>query len=195
MECGKVILAVAATLVAAVVVRADLIPVSTGDVVNRAQSPMCDRADLASPAHLTLFFPSLDVDPLPVGSLTEGWGGDEQTGETEDVPVLTERQDSLTLCLYALFSLGLCKSAPWVKKLSLGVIPGWYHDGGPFQVGHSLAISPDCLDPAPTYCLVQPDCRDKVPMPQSHGEAIVSRWRKSQFSPAVEAPRGPPTMS
>jgi hypothetical protein len=153
---------------------------------------MCDRADLAFLDHLPLFFPPRGAEPLRVGALTEGWRDNEQAGEIEDQLVLTERQDSLTLCLYTLFSLGLCRSVPCVKKLSLGVIPVWCHDGGPFRAGH---ISPDCLNPAPAYYLVPPDCRDEAPMPQYRRETIVSLWRKSQFNPIVDAPRGPPSMS
>jgi hypothetical protein len=95
------------------------------------------------------------------------------------------------LCLYALLGLGLCKSAPWVKKLSLGVLPGWYHDGGPFQIGHSLAISPDCLCLA-VVCFTQPQDKAEDLQPLYRLGAVAALWRAAQFVPAVRAARGPP---
>jgi len=113
--------------------------------------------------------------------------------ESRPVPILSDRQDSRSLCFYALFTLGFCKSAPWVKKLSLGVVPGWYHDGGPFQVGHSHAISPDCLTVTPGYCFIQPGKIAHDPLPHYRREMIISLWRPSQFTPTVLASRGPPS--
>ena len=73
----------------------------------------------------------------------------------EDICIRSDGQNSLGLCLCALLGLGVCRSAPWVKKLSLTVIPEWYHDGGPRQIGHSLAVTPDCLCSS-SACFVQP---------------------------------------
>lgn len=106
--------------------------------------------------------------------------------------VLTERQDSLELCLYALAGLALCKSAPCVRRLSLGVVPGWYHDGGPFRIGHTVAISPDCLS-TPLVCLVQPDEAQEELAPKYHAGTIEPLWRKSQFISSVLRARGPPS--
>lgn len=111
------------------------------------------------------------------------------------VQIATDGQNSLHLCLYALLSMGLCRSVPYVKKVSLGIVPQWYHDGGPFQIGHSSAISPDCLDAAPIYCFIQPDDRADDLTPRYRPGAIVSCWRTSQFTPSVLASRGPPCMS
>jgi hypothetical protein len=116
----------------------------------------------------------------------------EPAGVAQPVYVLTEGRTNFHLCLCALLSLGLCRAAPWAKRLSLGVVPDWYHHGGPFQIGHSLAVSPDCLCPT-LVCFVQPDSVAENPIPRYHFATVVSRWRNSQFTPAVVAPRGPPS--
>ena len=106
-----------------------------------------------------------------------------------------DEQDSLGLCLFALLGLGLCKSAPYVKKFSFGTVPEWYHSGGPSQIGHCFAISPDCLSCAPVVCFIQPDCEGKDVTPQYFSGAIAALLRKSQFAPTTLASRGPPYMS
>ena len=132
-------------------------------------------------------FPALPVRPVPA---VHGDAG--QIRETRNVPILTDGQNSFSLCLYALLGLGLCKSVPLVRKVSFGYIPQWYHDGGPVQVGHSFAISPDCLCSAPV-CFVQPDGPAENPIPRYDFPTVVSRWRNSQLTPAVFASRAPPS--
>ncbi len=97
----------------------------------------------------------------------------------------------LGLCLYIFLSLERCKAAPWAKGLLLGVVT-WYHEGGPFQVGCSPAISPDCLRFAQIHCLVQPNVPREDPLPQYRGEVISSLRRKQQSVPTVLASRAPP---
>lgn len=105
--------------------------------------------------------------------------------------ILSDRQNSFHLCLYALLGLGLCKSGPGVRRFSFGMIPEWYHAGGAFQFEHSLAIPPDGLRGAPVHCLIQPDGPVRDPTPQYRYDAIVLLWRSSQFAPAVLASRAP----
>ena len=89
--------------------------------------------------------------------------------------------------------LGLCRSAPWVKRLHFGHIPDWYHHGGPFQVGGNLAVQPNCLVDA-AICFLQPDLPPRENLTLCHARGTVtSLWRQSQFVPAVDAPRGPPS--
>ena len=107
---------------------------------------------------------------------------------------LTGGPGSVSLCLYALMGLGLCSAPHWMKRLSLSHIPEWYHDGGPFQIGHSFAVPPESLCPVPVYCFVQPDDRAERFIPQYRLRTVVSLWRKSQFTPDVIASRGPPNM-
>ncbi len=105
--------------------------------------------------------------------------------------ILTDRPNGAGLCLCAFMGLALCKAAPRLKRLSCGVIPDWYHDGGPYQIGHSLALSPDGFDSAPA-CFVQPkDPGAGFPSPY-RGEIVVLRWCQPPFILTVLAPRGPP---
>lgn len=108
---------------------------------------------------------------------------------------LTNRPGSASLCLYALMGLGLWSAPHWIKKLHLGHIPEWYHEGGPSQIGHSFAVSPESLCPVPVYCFMQPDETVEELMHKYRLRTIVSCWRKSQFTPETIAARGPPTMA
>jgi hypothetical protein len=116
-------------------------------------------------------------------------------GWTKPPEVLTDRQSSFTLCLYTLLGLSLCRTAPWVRKLHLGLIPDWYQTGGPYQIGHSFAISPDCLPGVPVFCFLQPEAAGTSMLQPFRWEIVVSLWRRSQYTPAVLASRGPPYVS
>ena len=183
-----------AGLVCAAAVHADMVPVSSPDAGRPRQVYMCSRTDIPCPnlssplnslsvAHLDImsvrFLPPVDVDIA-------------QVSQTQHALDLANQPGSLSLCLYALLGLGLCNSAHWVRKISLGCIPEWYHSGGPFQIGHSLAISPESLRPAPACCFIQPVWTAERLIPQYRLRTVVSCWRKSQFTPDVIASRGPP---
>jgi hypothetical protein len=90
--------------------------------------------------------------------------------------------------------LGLCRSVSIAKRLPLGFIPDWYHNGGPFQIGGSYAIGPD-LSPAPTVCLIQPERPTGENTLRYHFASLVSLWWKSQLTPTALASRGPPFRS
>jgi len=111
--------------------------------------------------------------------------------------ILTDGSDSLSLCLWALIGLGLCRSGQWVRRLSLGFVPEWYHSGGPFQIGHSHAVLPNNLASAfvPVCCFVQPVFAVESPILIQRSRIVRSSWRKSQFAPAALASRGPPSLS
>jgi hypothetical protein len=115
----------------------------------------------------------------------------ESSQEATEAYIQADRLDSLGLCLSALLGLGLCKSVPWVRKFSFTVIPAWYHDGGPAQIGHSFAVTPDCVCIAPV-CFVQPDPVVEDSVPRWRFSTVISLWRTSQFTPAVCAGRAPP---
>lgn len=127
---------------------------------------------------------------LPQGKTDVG-----QSDQTQSLQILTDGQGSFSLCLYALIGLGLCKCAPLAKKLSFSPIPQWYHDGGPFQVGHSFAISPDCLCSLSVLCFIQPDYAAQDISPEYYKGTIAPLLRKSLFTPNVLDPRGPPFRS
>lgn len=148
--------------------------------------------------------PSLDVPSSPIGPAIVELGPRraafvrradvdvEPTGATQPpLRLLHHDWGSLDLCLYSLVGLGLCKSVRWVRRLSVGSIPDWYHAGGPSQVGHSHAVGPDCLCSA-AACFVHPDDRAEDFMLPYRLAISPSLRRKSEFTPAVVASRGPP---
>ncbi len=179
--------------------RADMMPVSPLDAAESRQSPQANTLpDLgpASPSTPFADFPGIsDLDSLPVGFLPQPNPEAGQTSETKPAQILTDRQNSLTLCLYALLGLGLCRSAPLIKKVHFGCIPDWYHTDGPYQIGHSFAISPDCLTSVPVSCFVQPDCEAEDTTPRYLSEIVAAWRRESQLTPNMLASRGPPNRS
>jgi hypothetical protein len=180
---------------------ADMMPVSPRDAADGRQSPRVDSLTDLRPAGTSLGFADFlgiaDLDSLPVGFLPPLRPSAGPTSETRPAQILMDRQSSLTLCLYALLGLGLCRSAPFVKKLHFSCIPDWYHSGGPYQIGHSFAISPNCLPSAPVFCFVQPEPTAAIHdlLLQHRRGIVVSLWRESQFAPGVLDPRGPPFLS
>ena len=193
---ARIVVMVLTVGLAAATVRADMMPVCSSDIgpqpVTRASSP-------AGPLHanpLSLYgTPSIaDLGIGPITCLPDVQPNLGLSTETRPVSVLGDDQGSFGLCLYALLGLGLCRSAPLMRKLSFGSIPDWYHHGGPFQVGHSHAIGPD-LCWAAVVCFVQPDCTRHDFLPQYYWGTIAPLWRKSLFSPNTLPSRGPPSMS
>ena len=186
----------ALALVAAAAVRADMVPGCRSDAECRQASRIGDQIcplPANSPKPHAFLAGSVGLSPLPIGFLPEAETDAAQTCAAQPVQPLTEGQGSLSLCLYGLISVGVFRSALSIRKLSLGPIPDWYHEGGPFQIGHRLAIGPD-LHFAPVYCFIQPDCTAEDCLPQYHQGTIASLWRKSQFTPAGLASRGPPEL-
>lgn len=142
-----------------------------------------DQSDIYDASALNVRF-----EPIPLET-----GPDiSQPFETPDAIFLTEGIGSHRLCLYALLALGLYSAPHWIKKSSWGHIPEWYHDGGPFQIGHSFAVPPNSICPLPAYCFVQPVSVSEHLMPRHHLRIFVSLWYKSQFTPETTAARGPP---
>jgi len=192
----KLLITVGLGLLVTTGVYADMTPVSQLDA-GRLQSPIvCSQADLQYTSFSSPFnFPgSADLDSWSVEFLLEANADVSQTTEIQHLQILTNGPDSLNLCLSALIGLGLCSSAHWVKRLSFGFVPEWYHNGGPFQIGHSFAVTPESLCPTPVCCFVQPVCTVEDSLPQYRLRTVVSLWRKSQFTPVVIASRGPPPV-
>ena len=209
LQRGRVILTVILGLAVTSTACADMMPVSQLDTAGR-QAPNPRLQSYVQPgdchypfgtelAPLFLNFQSKIInrkssienfDPLPAAKTNVG-----QTYQVQSLQILTDGQGSLSLCLYALIGLGLCKCAPFAKRLSFGPIPQWYHDGGPYQIGHSFAIPTESLCSAPALCFIQPDCTVKDFLPQRYREAIYSLLRKSIFTPILLTSRGPPLRS
>jgi len=191
---NKVIMSVVAGLAIAAAGHADMTPLSCGDAGHWQSVVAHETVTLVSSSLCPQY--GLNIDDLAVPRCTPlvAPDADEATSTVMKTQILVDKQDSRSLCLCALLGLGLCKSPCWLKKVSLGGVPAWYHDGGPFQVGHSRTVSPDCLCHALVYCLVQPDCATEGRLLPHPHQPVVVLWRASQFTPAVLASRGPPRI-
>ena len=198
MNSKRTIVVLFVVMVCTVSAYADMMPVPIASS-ERGQSSYVPRvqtdlhyADLSG----TFSYPNIpNLDLWPVGLSPEPTADTGQTSEIQNLLSFTDGPGSFALCLYALIGLGLCQAAPWVKKLSFEFIPEWYHDGGPFQIGHSHAVTPETLYTMPACSFVQPACMVESHIPQYSQRTIVSLWRKSQFTSSVIASRGPPNMS
>jgi len=176
---------------------ADMVSASAPDA-GRVPSPRVCSHTCTKGADCPCAFncPNLADLHLPsVGFLPKVNADAGQTPPVQHPPTLTDGSNSLSLCLCALISLGLCTSGHCVKKLSFSFIPEWYHDGGPFQIGHSHAVMPNNLTLTPAYCFIQPACVVEDLIPQYRIGMVTALWRKSQFTPTALAARGPPNMS
>ncbi len=172
-------------------VRADLVVDSTFDFQDR---PLISASsDLESQITDT----TVEVHPMSItgyGSLhvssMSRYDLDEPAQPVQTVS--DSGQSSFSLCLSALVGLGLYGSMHNIKRLSLGFVPQWYHNNGPFQVGHSIAVDLDSSCPAPVCCFVQPIHGAADIALQRQFKTVVSLWRTSQFPPDLLATRGPP---
>jgi len=189
------IISVIGALIVTASVHADMMPMSSPDI-GCGQSPyvLCDQTNFRHTDLSGLFnYPSVtNLDLWSFEFFPEVNADTGQTSELQNLRSFTDGPGSFALCLYALIGLGLCQAAPWVKKLSFEFIPEWYHDGDPFQIGHSYAATMETLYPTPACCFVQPACMVESHIPLYNQRTIVSLWRKSQFTPDVIASRGPP---
>ena len=181
-------------LVFSAVVNADMMPLSQECAVCRQSPVSCARPNLQHKdcSCQPVFAGIADLDLWSIEFSPED---DEQTSDLQQLQSLTDGHNSLEFCLSALVSLGLCCSVHWMKRHSLSFVPGWYHQGGPIQIGHSFAVTPETLYPTPVYYFVQPFCTADNHLPKYCIKTVISLWRKSQFTPEVIASRGPPALS
>ena len=197
IDWRRLLTAIIGVLLVTAGVRADMAPISQRDA-GRVQLLCACRltelryTNLSSPYNR----PSVaELDLWPVEFFPDAKVDVSQTSDIQHPITLTNGSGSLNLCLSALIGLGLCSSAHWVKRLSFGFVPEWYHNGGPFQIGHSYAVTPESLYPVPVCCFVQPVRMVERLIPQYRLGTVVSLWWKSQFTSSVIAARGPPNMS
>lgn len=185
VEVRRTILAVAAVLVVAAAVRADVTPV-TADPAHGLDQAGC---------HDVLLFGVADCADL-VGDMVPRrvHVPSEETASADEAIALKDGRSSLDFCLYALIGLGMCRSGHWVRRCSFGFIPEWYHSGAPQQIGHSHAVGPDAFCHA-AACFVQPDETPDRLMPLYRAGTIPILVRTSQFISDVLACRAPPSMS
>ena len=193
----RVISAVICGLIVTVSAHAEMMSVykpDTGRVQPRSVYNRLDNHNQNSSGYNNFTY-SADPDSWSVEFLPQANTDVEQAPELQQPQILTDGTNSFNLCLSALIGLGLCSSVNFVKRFSFNFVPEWYHDGGPFQIGHSLAVTPETLYPAPACCFVQPASTAESHIPQYRLRTIMSLWRMSQFTPDVIASRGPPGMS
>jgi hypothetical protein len=111
-------------------------------------------AQLATPAAYAQTAPALwAADPLPVSALTadaaaafptDDFSNEEDLPDAEDaegaVHALPGGPSSVSLMLCALSGLGAWRLGRGGLRATFGQTPEWYHDGGPWQVGHARAL-------------------------------------------------------
>jgi hypothetical protein len=195
IDSRKLITAVVGGLVVTTAVFAGMAPVSRLDAKQWHSSRVCGQADLqyANSSSPYIIPGVADLDLRPIQFLPQANADVTQTPEIQHSIYLTNGQGSFTLCLYNLMAVGLFSSIHLLRKLSFGFIPEWYHNGGPFQIGHSLAVSPESLCPEPVCFFVQPVGRAENFLGQLYWGNVAPFLRKSQFTPDAVAPRGPPS--
>ncbi|OHB76348.1 MAG: hypothetical protein A2Z25_21160 [Planctomycetes bacterium RBG_16_55_9] len=194
---GITIRSISGILFLAGAARADMAPVFTLYNEQQVSSRVYVQAEighnsLSGPYDIPII---VDLDLGTVRFVREAGADIGQPVQLQPSIDLTGGLSSVGLCVYALMGLGLCSAPHWIRRLTFAHIPEWYHDGGPFQIGHSFAVSPESLCPVPAYCFIQPDGSAEEFIPQYRLRTIVSSWWKSQFTPAVLASRGPPHSS
>ncbi len=191
IERGEIRFAVIGVLAFGVRLHAGMMPLSGPEYGYRQPPSVCGPA---TPQCRDFSYPcgcasGVDLDSLPA-CLACGSGDDEgQAGEIKGVQILTEERGSLSLCLYALFSVGLYRSAPLVRKLSFGGLLHHQYIDGPGQIGHSFAITPEDLRSTPVYCfwaihLTQPPTTNGVRSawhrgPVRHGRPVEPAGRRA----------------
>ncbi len=181
VEVKRTIAALAAVLVVAAAVRADVTPASADAAYSLDQAVLLfglsDWADLVG----------------NVASATVHVA-DEEAAEAPPAIALKDGRSSLDFCLYALIGLGMCRSGHWVRRCSSGFIPEWYHSGALQQIGHSHAVGPDAFCHA-AVCFVQPDTAPDRLMPLYRAGTIPILVRTSQCISDALACRAPPSLS
>lgn len=184
-------------LIVTAAVHADMMSIYEQDAGLKQSTSTCKPAEIQYSDFLNPYnFTNMDdLDSWSAVSLPKANTDIAQYSEVQSLQSFTNGPDSLNLCLSALIGLGLCSSVHLVKKFSFSVVPEWYHNGGPFQIGHSHAVTPEILCTTPVYCFVQPVYVADDSLTQHRSRTIVSLWRESQFTPAVITSRGPPSMS
>jgi len=193
----RLITAIIGAFLVSVVVRAEMVPICHFDIEHRQDSSVCVQSENPPTNQSGLYGCSIldDFGLKDVQIEVETDVDAEPPAQTPPMIELTGGPCSASLCLYALMGLGLCSAPHWIKRLSFSHIPEWYHDGGPFQIGHSFAATPESLCTLQVCNLEPPDDTAEDFLPQYRLKTIVSSWRKTQFTPDVIASRGPPDMS
>ena len=109
----------------------------------------------------------------------------------KDARVLPPEPNSASLFLSALGTLGAWQMSRLPRKPQWGHLPEWYHPGGPNQIGHVLAVGPDCGTLA--VCgLAHPEDPSLWSVPNCESLLLLVFQQRCLTS---AAPRGPPYCS
>lgn len=199
MKLGRIILVATGLLMPAGVAHADMMPLDAlhgtvvwacSDSIEEVEEPAepTERTNLASlSSSPTLFDWNLRGVLWPAVRIDVS-----EPPESPPVRILTEKEGSFTLCLYAMMSLGLIDSVPWTRKWVVRTLPRWYWNGCPGVYRPCLAISVMLRHPEPTAHWDPPAEPTQDQPTQDRYETTLLLWRPSQCTPAVVAPRGPP---
>ncbi len=137
-------------------------------------------------------FESGSIATIVASELADDFASDSGGAQLTTLP---PAPDSSVLALSGLLSLGAIQLGRNVRKLHLGALPEWYHDGA-VQVGHSTPFDLDLgfnLAALPVCIFTQP-AQPKGPV------FIGAQWPDAarcapQFQPNSESPRAPPKHS
>lgn len=198
MNCRRsLIFAVIGVLLSSVAVYADMAPMSRFNNEHQKDVSACLPSDTPSTNQSGQYSRSI-LDDFGLGTIeleADAKIETEPPVQTQRTIELTGGPSSVSLCLYALMSLSLCSAPHWIRKLHFGHLPEWYHDGGPFQIGHSFAATPESLCTLQVYYFNPSSHLAEDFLPQYRQRDVISLWRESQFTPDAIASRGPPNMS
>ena len=134
---------------------------------------------LASPPDVALMDVQLSGVHVPDDLMVEG-----DPACTEFLPT----PDSAILLLFGLGGLVVrqARTSAW-----FGHLPGWYHSGGPSQVGYAFALEPTALNVLPR-CLFDGSAVEDVNPVLLISLDVTRRGDMVAWAPSIECPRGPP---
>lgn len=202
MKLGRIILVATGLLMPAGIARADMMPLDAlhgtvvwarSDSIEEVEEPT-EPTEPANPANLSSFPSLFDWDLRGVFRPVIRIDVSEPP-QSQPVHLLAEKEGSLTLCLYAMMSLGLIDSVPWTRKWMVRTLPRWYWHGCTGVYRPCLAISVMLRHPEPTAHWDPPSDPTQDEQTCLQPETTVPLWRKSQFTLPVLAARGPPDLS
>ncbi len=195
IRCKKLIVLVVCMWFIAPAVYGDMVPPARLSCKYECPSQILPSEELLLRNGLSdqfIFSGVIGLDFGSVYSIPESNFEVEQTSNVRHLQISASGSGSCYLCFYTLVGLGLCSSVNRVKRISFGFIPEWYHDGGPYQIGHSYAVMPGSLRSVPICCFIQPEYVGESLLTRYSKGIGVSLLRNSQFISDMSSSRGPP---
>jgi len=135
-------------------------------------------------------------DP-PIGAPPMGFANPSQQEPGPQVHSLPPPPNSLYIALSGLATFGAVRMVRQVRHVHLAILPEWYHEAAPEQVGHSvlltldarLSLMPVCwyASDASSVCLTYRPCLD-------YRSDSDCRSFSSRCIPSI-GPRGPPVSA